>query len=158
MSSSNKSEFLGLNIWDGTDIPKRADFNYDNSVVDSAMKNHCENTELHISTEEREAWNAPYYMNVYFGNGNANRVIETDCPFTPSFGFVFANLTAPQTANFDNKMHTNHFAIISKRANTLGASLSDKNITVRYTATALTGNEYVSLNAVGYTYCYILFR
>ena len=158
MSSSNKSEFLGLNIWSGSDIPKMADFNYDNSTVDAAMKNHCNDTDIHISDEERAKWNSPYYMNVYFGDSGANRTIETGCPFAPSFGIIFANVTAPSTANFASKMHTHFSAFVSKRANTLGANLSGTTLTVKQSTAAVTGSEYASLNASGYTYCYILFR
>lgn len=158
MSSSNKSEFLGLNVWSGSDIPKMADFNYDNSVIDSVLKAHCEDIDVHTNSSERQKWNTPYYMGVYFGDSTSSRTVVTNCPFEPTFGVIFANVTAPATANFANSMHTNYFAFVSKRACTLGAGLSGSNLTVRQTATAITGDEYVSLNAKGYTYCYILFR
>lgn len=158
MSSSNKSDFLGLNVWSGSDIPKMADFNYDNSVIDTAMAEHCSDTGIHTSSSEREKWNSPYYMNVYFGNSAANRTVVTDCPFEPSFGIIFANVTSTDTVNFSNNMHTHFAAFVSKRACTLGAGLSGKNLTVRQSTTAVTGNEYASLNATGYTYCYVLFR
>lgn len=158
MSSSNKSEFLGLNEWTGSDIPKMADFNYDNSVIDAAMHAHCNDTDGHINGGEREKWNSPYYMNVYFGDSLANRTIVTNCPFDPTFGIIFANVTAPDTVNFSTNMHTHFSAFVSKRASTLGAGLSGRNLTVRQSTTAITGSEYASLNATGYTYCYILFR
>lgn len=158
MSSSNKSEYLGLNIWSGADIPKMADFNFDNSTIDTAMKNHNSDTDLHITAEERENWNQPYYMNVYFGDSSASRTIDTKCPFEPSFGIIFANVTAPSTANFTSKMHTHFSAFVSKRACTLGANLNGTQLVVKQDTTASTGSEYVSLNASGYTYCYILFR
>lgn len=158
MGSSNKSEFLGLNIWAGTDIPKRTDFNYDNSLIDGAMKNHFEDMQMHITDEERKKWNQPYYMNVYFGNNAATRTVSTGCPFEPTFGIVFANVTAPAVANFPNSMHYNYFAVVSKRANTLGASLSGKNLVIKQSAAAIISNEYACFNATGYTYCYILFR
>lgn len=158
MSSSNKSEFLGLNIWSGSDIPKMTDFNYDNSTVDTAMKNHCNDTDIHISDEERAKWNSPYYMNVYFGDSSASRTIETNCPFEPSFGIIFANVTAPSTSNYSSKIHTHFSAFVSKRACTLGATLSGTKLTVKQSTAALIGSEYSGLNGTGYTYCYILFR
>lgn len=158
MSSANKSEFLGLNIWAGTDIPKRADFNFDNTVIDEAMKQHCENTDVHITSEDRQAWGQMYFSGVYYGNSASSRTIETNCPFEPSFGIVFANTTAPSVSNFSGGMSYNYFALVSKRANTLGAALSGKNLVVKQSATAVVSNEYAALNATGYTYCYILFR
>jgi len=158
MGSSNKSEFLGLNIWAGTDIPKRTDFNYDNALIDGALKEHCEDMQQHVTQKEREEWSKPYYMNVYFGNSAATRTIVTGCPFEPTLGIVFANVTAPAVTNFSNSMNNNYFAVVSKRANTLGASLSGRNLAVKQSSTAAASNEYACFNATGYTYCYILFR
>lgn len=158
MSSTNKTEYLKLNNWASTDIPKRADFNYDNAVIDEAMNSHCSNGNLHINDGERERWNLPYYMGFYYGNAESTRTVQTNCPFEPSFGIIFANGTAPSVTNFAGSYKSNYFALISLRANTIGASLSGNNIVVRSPANAVVSNEYANLNASGYTYCYILFR
>lgn len=39
MPSSNKTENYGFNLWSGTDMPKKADFNADNLIIDTALKN-----------------------------------------------------------------------------------------------------------------------
>lgn len=54
MSSTNKTEKLGLNSWIGSDKPKRIDFNTDNEIIDRAISEHTEDTVVHINAEERE--------------------------------------------------------------------------------------------------------
>lgn len=159
MSSTNKTEYLGLNSWASTDVPKRTDFNYDNSVIDEAMKNHNDNSDVHLRNGERDIWNSPYYMGVYYGTGgSAERTIATGCPFQPRFGIIFANGTAPAVTNFSGSANSNYFALVSSRANTIGASVSGNNLLVKSSAAPSVSNEYPNLNASGYTYCYILFR
>jgi len=159
MSSTNKTEFLGLNSWASTDIPKRADFNHDNSVIDEAMKNHSENNDVHLRDGEREAWNSPYYMGVYYGTGgSAERTVVTGCPFKPRFGVIFANGTSPSVTNFSGSLNYNYFALVSLRANTIGASISGSDLIVKSFSMPSVSNEYPSLNSSGYTYCYVLFR
>lgn len=38
MASTNKTDFLHLNQWDGADKPKRSDFNTDNKAIDTFAK------------------------------------------------------------------------------------------------------------------------
>jgi len=45
MPSTNKTEFLGLNHWSGSDKPKREDFVGDNLIIDSALGNTQNNIE-----------------------------------------------------------------------------------------------------------------
>ena len=63
MSSTNKTEKLGLNSWIGSDKPKRIDFNTDNEIIDRAISQHTEDTVVHINAEEREK----YPQGIYAG-------------------------------------------------------------------------------------------
>ena len=90
MSSTNKTDHLGLNNWLGTDKPKREDFNFDNNLIDNAFYSHTNNEVVHTSADERAKWNSPYYISTYVGNGSVTRTVETGCPFTPAFGMIFA--------------------------------------------------------------------
>ena len=38
MGSAQKTDFLSLNKWISTDIPKREDFNYDNATIENVIK------------------------------------------------------------------------------------------------------------------------
>ena len=53
MSSSAKTEKMGLNQWQGTDIPKRNDFNTDNQKIEDFVTTHTENTVLHTTQAEK---------------------------------------------------------------------------------------------------------
>ena len=48
MGSAQKTDFLSLNKWISTDIPKREDFNYDNATIDNAIKEHTNDMSKHI--------------------------------------------------------------------------------------------------------------
>lgn len=158
MSSTDKTFLLQLNQWDSSDIPKREDFNADNQIIDEFFMNHLEDSISHIMPSERTKWNTPYYTESYFGDGQQTRTIDTDCPFKPSFGIIFAVGAPAISTRFDSKLSQHNFAFITQRGSTLGASLSDKKITVKNKSTPEIDSEYVSLNSVGYTYLYILFR
>lgn len=158
MSSTNKSEYLGLNMWAGTDVPKRTDFNSDNLIVDNAFKNHESNDVMHVNQTERNTWNMPYYANVYYGNGASSREIETNCPFEPAFGIIFANAAPVRVTYFDSKLSYNYMAFVAKRANSSGASLSGTTLTVKQSTSPVKEKEVACLNATATTYYYILFR
>ena len=58
MASTNKTETLGLNQWIGSDKPKMEDFNSDNRLIDTALAGHRADQTVHVSAQERAAWNA----------------------------------------------------------------------------------------------------
>lgn len=157
MSSSNRTETIGLNSWLGSDRPERADFNSDNEIIDSVFAEHFED-DCHISDEERAKWNSPYFTDTYFGDASQTRTIQTACPFTPSWGIVFRVGAMPATTDFSNSRNLNHFAIASQNGSMAGISLSGTSLTVRQSGSALSANEYAAMNSLGEAYCYILFR
>lgn len=158
MSSTNKTNFLGLNSWTPTDVPKRADFNEDNSIVDKAFSEHFNDKDVHLNVDERKIWNTPYFVGSYYGNGKTQRTIATNCPFNPSFGIIFAINSAITVTDFASKIKYNYAAFVTPRGSTIGATLSGTEFTVMQLGNAIVSNEYAALNAVGYTYMYILFR
>lgn len=159
MGSAQKTDFLSLNKWISTDIPKREDFNYDNMAIDNAFKTHNGDMNKHISNDERETWNEPHYVGFYYGNGsNSARTIETGCSFEPNFAIVFAGSTTPGITDFSNKLHRNRFAFLTKRASNTGISLLGKNIAIGASGTTADTSETTEYNRSGGLYCYILFR
>ena len=158
MSSTEKTSFLKLNVWSSTDIPKRVDFNTDNSRIDTAFQEHVDDGEKHVSSSERETWNLPYYVGFYYGDGALQKTINTNCPFEPNFGIIFAGGMPPSVTDFSGKTKYNYFGFLSKRASTSGLTLSGKQITISTSGGAVVNGEYISLNNMGSTYCYLLFR
>lgn len=158
MGSAQKTDFLSLNKWISTDIPKREDFNYDNLAIDNAFKEHLADMSKHISEEERSEWNSPHYIGFYYGIGSsAERTIETGCSFVPGFAIVFAGNSPPVVTNTASALKY-RFGFASKRVGVPGFSLSGKNLVVKSGLADGGTNAAMEFDIAGATYCYILFR
>lgn len=57
MASSNKTDRLGLNLWDELDKPKREDFCKDNEIIEEALSGHLENMGIHVTKQLMETIN-----------------------------------------------------------------------------------------------------
>lgn len=55
MASKNKTNNLELNLWEPEDRPKRADFNTDNEKIDTALSEHIDDKDIHVSSSLFEA-------------------------------------------------------------------------------------------------------
>ena len=144
MSSSAKTEKMGLNQWQGTDVPKRNDFNTDNQKIEDFVTTHTENTVYSIQT--------------FFGNNANSRVITCTADFTPRVAIVFAHGYTPQVVDIANESDYNYFGIATNSGSMFGVSLSGKNLTVNQSTTALSNVEYRNLNLKGVMYVCIFFR
>lgn len=158
MSSAKKTDYLNLNMWASTDVPKRSDFNDDNSKIDLAMEAHCEDYDIHVTSADRTKWNSPYHIGFYYGDGAHTRTVQTSCPFQPSFGLVFAGNMPPSVTDFSNNNKKNYFGFLSQRTSTSGLSFSGANIVIPDYSGPAVNKEYMSFNVVGIVYCYVLFR
>ena len=158
MGSAGKTDFLKLNKWSSTDIPKRVDFNSDNELIDTAFKDHFENDDRHVADSERDAWNLPFYAGFYYGNGALQRTIVTKCPFEPVFGIIFAGGMPTSVVDFNNKTKYNYLGLLSKRTCTSGLTLTKSDFTISVDTFPVTNGEYINLNTTGLTSCYVLFR
>ena len=58
MSSSNKTNYLGLNQFVGSDKPKMEDFNADNRLLDEKIQQHIQ-SQLHLTEQQRERLENP---------------------------------------------------------------------------------------------------
>lgn len=160
MSSTNKTENIGLNSWVGTDVPKREDFNADNVLIDKAISEHTLNSNIHIENTEREKWNSPYYIGVYYGDGELSRTLDfEDMPFRPNWAIVFATSTFPSVTDFSNKMTYNYFGFVTTSGSTIGMTLtSNKKLKVIQSPTLINSTGVRSFNEDGMTYVAIFFR
>ncbi len=93
MASKNKTENLGLNLWEGTDRPQRGDFNSDNMIVDTALGEHIANSELHLTQAEKARVTRPVQYQSYLGNGGAQATLSLS--FTPSMVVVYCDSMPP---------------------------------------------------------------
>lgn len=158
LSSTNKTPYLRLSSWLGSDIPNRVDFNNDNNIVDSALGTHLEDEDIHVSAQEKAVWNQPYHISTYIGNGNSTRSLNLDCPFNPTWGIIF-RLNAPvQTIDINNEADNNYFAIFTKNGSQAGVSLNNKSLTLMQSTAPIFGMEYRTYNEMGASYFVIAFR
>ena len=158
MSSTNKTSFLGLSSWIGSDKPQRADFNADNEKIDEFASEHTADLQSHLSQTDREKFDMPYFCGVYFGNGEENQTIVTNCPFEPAFGFVYCISSPPQQTDFDNKSSYSYMAFTAPRGSSSGIYLSGSNFVATSPISPIVERESPRMNAVGHTYFYVLFR
>ncbi|MBQ2604994.1 MAG: hypothetical protein II589_08245 [Clostridia bacterium] len=93
MPSSLKTEHLHLNFWLENDLPVRADFVRDNSIIDVAVGEHRENTQLHLTESDVNKLRDTYYIKCTQGTGDAQRRISF--PFKPTLVFYFAGEKPP---------------------------------------------------------------
>ncbi len=89
MASKNKTEKLGLNLWEGTDRPQRGDFNSDNMIVEEALGGHIANGDLHLSSAEKERVKRPVGTQSYLGSGEAS--LSLSLGTTPSVVVVYCD-------------------------------------------------------------------
>lgn len=158
MSSTNKSSMLNLNQWIGSDVPCRADFNYDNNVIDSVLGKHLNDISLHTSINEKNVWNNPYFITTYFGNGAASRTITLNCGFEPLWGIVFASSVTPSVVDIQNGANYNYFGIASTSGSSAGLGITGNQLKLTQSPVPVAGTEFRSYNENGVTYVTILFR
>ena len=157
LSSTNKTPGIGLNSWVGTDVPKMEDFNEDNNTIDYEIASHKTNEDIHTTAEEKEAWNMPYVLTTYTGNGATSRNIKV-ANFEPSWGIVFRISYTPSVVDIDNRTDYNFFGIFTNNGSNAGLSLSGKNLTVQQSSVSVFGSELKSYNENGASYMVMAFR
>jgi hypothetical protein len=158
MSSTNKTSGLGLNSWIGADTPQREDFNNDNALLDRVISTHTSDIGIHVTSDEKTAWNNPYFIAVYYGDGASSKNVELTCSFEPSWGIVFASSMTPGVIDIKNESHYNYFGIVTDRGSNIGLSLNGKTLKVVESSASVNSYEYRNYNEKGVTYIAIMFR
>ena len=131
MPSSNKTPTLQLNQWQGSDYPKKDDFNADNSKVDAAFAQHIADTTLHPSAQQTGIWNQALQLQFfsYTGDGASTRSIALPC--TPRFGMVFACDRSPVVvSSTGTDANQPSFGIFSAQGANLGLTLEGQTLSV----------------------------
>lgn len=138
MASKNKTEHLALNLWESTDRPQRGDFNSDNLIVDEALGTHLEDTNLHLTAEEKVRVQRPVKITGYQGNGQAEATITLDA--VPTGVIVYCD-TIP-IVNYDSASECTkiYSAVVFYGAgSTKGAELAGKVLKVKQDTSAADG-------------------
>lgn len=157
MPSTNKTQFLNLNSWLGTDKPKRDDFNSDNQKIDSAVQAHFENASLHVSEQDREFWeHGSFILGSY--SGNAVNPREISLGFKPRFALVYGVNVLPIEYWNVPQQNKARIGLFSQSGCSVGCALTDNGIKVWSTEENAPDGVAPHLNAQGVTYVYIAFK
>ncbi len=157
MPSTNKTAFLGLNKWLGSDKPKMEDFNTDNQKLDNAIKAHQENQALHLTPPQKEWLASPLVVGSYQGDAQEDRVIHLG--FTPRFVRVLGSGVSPFEYQ-PQLVHTRQFmAVACGQGGNMGIEIIENGFSVfHHTNLPLDGTTSIMLNAGGLTYHYFAIR
>lgn len=157
MSSTEKTPYLNLNKWAGSDTPKRADFNYDNETIDTVVGTHINNPLIHISDIERDKWNVPFDIGSYIGDGANNRVIKLD--FTPKILIIYANCIPFSVYDKEGDKMYSFGGFATELYASPGIYLEENAVTVTDSlGVPVYDNYYPRMNTLGYRYQYIAFK
>lgn len=158
MSSIKKTDNIKLNLWAGTDVPCREDFNNDNRILDSVISAHNSNSSIHITPEDSQRWNNQVYVTTYVGNGKSNRLVDTGCPFNARVALAFAVDYPPSVCDVPNESDYNYFGVATSYGGTSGIALDGRDIRVTSSTSLVQGTEYRNLNDNSVVYVAVLFR
>ena len=153
MSSNNKTQNLRLNLWDGSDKPKRADFNYDNTILENIISSHLNDTTVHFASGEKDSIANPFVISTYIGNGANARLVSLS--FQPRFLFIFANnMPLSVYDSTDDKMLV-YAGAVAGSYHSPGITITEEGLNVVYTPNNPSIRNYYPMfneNAVKYTY------
>lgn len=154
---TNHKTSLGLNSWLGTDKPKRIDFVEDNTLLDSLLTAHFNDTEKHLSVDDRTMLSQAFVMGNYLGDGQAQQTITM--PFEPRMVLVFFMNRPAIYYRSSGGYYENNFAIALKGSAMGGARLNGATLTVSEDQTApAAGGIRMNLNSQDSAYAYVAFR
>lgn len=155
MPSSNKTPYLHLNSFLGSDVPKRVDFNNDNLIVDQAVKNHVQNQDMHFTGEEKLRVDQMFHFTGYMGDGKPTKTIIL--PFSPAFVFVYC-VSLPLN-RFDSSVNIKYsnMGFATQGEGTWGIDLNDNVLEVHYDP-KISGGEIMYMNALANAYTIVALR
>ena len=154
MSSSNKTSYLGLNQFVGSDKPKMEDFNADNRLLDEKMQQHVQ-SQLHLTEQQKERLeNLGYLIGSYTGDGTTKRTISV--AQTIGFGFVFMvgeGLHYAVTTLGENHIFS---AVMTPQGCSKGVSITSGGFTVLQSGSSTPDGKKNMLNQSGKKYIYLI--
>ena len=157
MPTNNKTSNLNLNSWLSTDKPKREDFVNDNIILDTAIGQHINNGDIHLTLENIKSIVTSFKKGVISGDGNETKTHTLE--FEPSFIIVMMKNHA-----FSRYDSTNSYTLCNAGVafnngyGTFGISLSGNTLTLTQSTSANSQNEFSNLNKYAIQYLYIAFK
>ena len=154
MPTNNKSS-LGLNLWTGTDKPKRSDFVQDNTLLDSLLSSHFQNQAIQITAADRLKLDSGIKIGTYVGTGASSYTVSLE--FSPRLVLVY-KVDAPLTEQSGSFTKIN-MSLATGSGSSSGMELDGPDVTVYHSATSPTvGTVWYNLNDNGSTYVYLAVR
>lgn len=146
MPSSNKTSNLNLNSWIATDKPKREDFVNDNNIIDNIVGSHILNTVMHLSSEDRENFSNPFYIDLLSGDGNASCTFTLD--IEPKLVFVYLRNKPLISYDYTHSCTVCNCGIaVPNLGSTQGVTLSTNVLTLSQSQSyPSSGGTYINLN------------
>lgn len=158
MSAEYSTENLQLCYWVPSDRPEMDDFNRDNQILDRVVGEHIENSSMHISQSDRSAWDMPYSIVGYAGDGQRTREIPLNVGFEPNMVIVIGTNITPGIVDIQNEAHYNYFGIATTQGSSIGLGVDGNVLTISNHPTPISSTEMRSYNQLGKTYIAICFR
>lgn len=153
MASTNKTSNLGLNVWVESDKPKRVDFVADNSIIDNVLGGHINNTDVHLTNDEKSFVTEPFKVITAYGTGEAS--LQINAGFSPSMVAVFKKDAPP--AVYTQSVNKINSAVATPGGGSGGISVAGTTITLTQSSGAVDGVFY-NLNEAYAAYIVIAFR
>lgn len=117
---------------------------------------HITDDSIHVTSEDKTKWNAPFICGSYFGTGSASRTI--DVGFRPALVVIFGIGSPVATANFSDGTMTCHWGCATSDGGTAGAELASNGFRVLQGASQNVSGTSPKLNDNGVTYSYIALK
>lgn len=111
MATTSYTQNLGLSAWGASDRPKRIDFVTDNTIIDQVLGEHVNNSDIHVTAEDKARLQNPYTVYTYLGDGEAQRTIELSDEY--KFAIVFQKFY-PMVEIDSNQNIVSHFAVVGR--------------------------------------------
>ena len=162
MASANKSEKLGLSLWEETDKPERADFVSDNEIIEQLLGAHLSDSTQHLTASQKNFLNRPVWVQQYIGDGASQKDIEMPVAL-PGIIIVWGRNCPPWAHPTDAQYPTLYFGFATNYAtnrlySTRGLSvISNKYVRVKQDSNPGDWGVTTSLNEKNREYyiCYV---
>lgn len=141
MSSTNKTEYLGLSGWVYSDTPKMTDFTTDNAIIDSILGEHINDDSIHLSEADRAKLGGTISSTVIAGSGSASRTITLDA--SPKMVQIFLKNSPSASWNSEKScMVVNSAFALQNGVSSGGVSLTGNNLVVTNSTAPSNGIMY----------------
>lgn len=156
MPSTNKTPYLGLNKWQNTDKPKMSDFNADNQLVDDVIKQHKEDTVLHLTSAEKAYLDQPMTVGYYTGDGRETRDINLG--FAPKFVLVFADSFPPVYWETGQNSNNTYCVMATPGCGSIGIDITAQGFRLYHTNAGVSDFSASRMNQNNLKYSYLAMK